>query len=280
MKGVGVRKLAHHLKMERIRVMYVQRAIGLACAALHHALVRNVAVDYVQIDELWSFVGAKQKTVKRQMEAGRQAGPHHRGDLWTFLALHPESIMILSYLNGPRKAPFAECFVADLHSRLANRIMLVSDGFIPYVKAVKQSFGPEGVDYGVVVKIEDEKGRHLRSDKYRVFGNPDMERISTNAIETQNLHHRQELRRLARKTTGHSKIVMAHFTNLALWVAYHNLCYQPARLRGATPAMVVGLTQQSWSIHKLVVEAISTLMTSPYQTGAKPPGNRSGFALE
>jgi IS1 family transposase len=264
MEGMGVRGIARHLKVERIRVMQVQRALGIACSALHHALVRGVAVDYVQMDEVWSFVGAKKKTLRRLRQKGLPIRQDQRGDVWTFLALHPESMLIISYLAGPRQYPFTEYFVTDLHSRLANRVMLVSDGLSQYVRAVKRVFGADGVDYGMVVKVRV-KGKFVGSQKYRVFGNPNMDLISTNAIENQNLHHRQKLRRMQRKTTGHSKIVLAHFANLSLWAAYHNFCHTPDRLNGATPAMVAGLAQEHWSIQRLILEAVSILATTPYK---------------
>jgi hypothetical protein len=263
MEGNGILNMKRQFGFDPESTGAVLLGVGLACAALHDLWVRNLRVNYVQMDELWAFVGLKDKTLRRQ--GIHPTKGHQRGSVWTFLALHPHSMLIISYLQGRRNFLFTLQFIQDLHSRLAGRITLVSDGFEVYVPTVETVFGPNNVDYGMLIKIKDEKKRHIGSRKVIVFGQPDWDLITTTSIENRNLHYRMRTRRMQRKTNGHSKVILNHFASLALWAAHHNFCTQPKRLKGATPAMVAGLTDEPWSVERLILEATTALVTSQYR---------------
>jgi hypothetical protein len=64
---------------------------GLACAAYHDMIVRNVPAQAVQCDEIWSFSYAKQKNVKFA-----KAAPAAAGDVWTWTAIDADSELIVS----------------------------------------------------------------------------------------------------------------------------------------------------------------------------------------
>jgi IS1 family transposase len=260
-EGNGIRGIARKLKMERHRVQAIILAIGLACAILHDRLVRNVRVDYVQVDELWSFVGEKDKSIKYKKKKGKTLQAGVRGSVWTFLAVNPLSNFIISYLIGRRQYPFAHQFIEDLHSRLAQRITLVSDGYSAYPRAIKRVFGADAVDYGMVVKVRDERGNYLRSERHQVFGNPRRDLITTVDIENQNLHQRMQVRRMQRKTNGHSKTLLAHFAAISLWLVFHNFCRVQATLGKQTPAMVAGLASQPWSTEHMLCQVVAGLIT-------------------
>ena len=58
---------------------------GMACAAFHDEMVRNVTAKRVQADEIWSFCYAKDKNVKTA-----KAAPDGAGNIWTWTALDPQ----------------------------------------------------------------------------------------------------------------------------------------------------------------------------------------------
>jgi hypothetical protein len=60
--------------------------VGEACAEFHNVLVRNVSAKRIQVDEIWSFVGAKQKNVTVEMAAKKICG-----DIWTFTAIEAQN---------------------------------------------------------------------------------------------------------------------------------------------------------------------------------------------
>ena len=57
----------------------------------------NLPCNVVQVDEIWSFVGAKQKNVRPEN------GAH--GDIWTWVAIDAETKLIPCYAVATRKRP-------------------------------------------------------------------------------------------------------------------------------------------------------------------------------
>src|SRR5438045_1395352 len=101
-------------------VLKLLAELGSACAQFHNEYVRNIPARRIECDEIWQFVGAKQKNVK----------PEHRaqgwGDVWTWTAIDPETKLIASWFIGSRDALSAEWFMGDLWDRLANKVQLTT----------------------------------------------------------------------------------------------------------------------------------------------------------
>jgi hypothetical protein len=88
-----------------------------------------------------------------------------------------------------------------------------------------------------------------------VFGNPDMDEVSTSYSERLNLSVRMHVRRYTRLTNAHSKSTRHHSAMTALFVAWYNFCRRNQALVRMTPAMAAGLTDHVWSIEELLDEA-------------------------
>jgi len=246
---------------------------GKACAVYHEANVRNVKASRVQVDEIWSFTYAKQRTV-----ATAKAAPDHAGDTWTWTALDADSKLIISYLVGGRDAEYAMWFVDDLRARLANRVQLTSDGHKAYLEAVEGAFGAD-VDYAQLVKLYGPTitapGRYSPAQctgakKFRVEGNPDPAHVSTSYVERQNLTIRMHMRRFTRLTNAFSKKVENHAHAVALHMMYYNFVRIHKTLR-VTPAMAAGVADRLWEIAdiaKLVEDAeAKPAKRGPYKKG-------------
>src|SRR6202049_238093 len=83
--------------------------VGTACGEYQTITLRNVPAKRVQIDEIWSYVGAKQKNVTEEMAAERICG-----DVWTFTAIEAQTKLVLSWQIGRRDAGFATEFLQDV----------------------------------------------------------------------------------------------------------------------------------------------------------------------
>jgi IS1 family transposase len=229
---------------------------GKSCAGYHDANVRNVRSTRIQVDEIWSFVYAKQKNVAAAVAAPESGA----GDTWTWTALDADSKMIVSYFVGGRDGECAMWFIDDLRTRLANRVQLTSDGHKAYLEAVEGAFG-EDVDYAQLVKIygsapESAKGRYSPAEctgakKQRVTGNPDRDHVSTSYVERSNLTMRMHMRRFTRLTNGFSKKVENHAYAVALHMMYYNFVRIHSKLR-MSPAMAAGVTDRLWEIGDIV----------------------------
>ena len=190
----------------------------------------------------------------------------HYGSVWTFVAVDADSKIVPCYKVGKRDAATANALIDDLSLRLKNRIQLSADALPAYVPAIKAAFDSDGVDFGQIVKTysglpEDRSaearyspGSVVTIDKGAVFGNPDMDLVSTSYIERQNLTMRTHINRLARLTLCFSKEFENFKAAVGLHFAYYNFVKRHGTLR-MTPAMAAGIANDFWTVENLVEAA-------------------------
>jgi IS1 family transposase len=253
-EGCSVRSTSRMTGVAKGTILSLLGDVGRACASYHSRVVRGVSARQIEVDEIWSFVGAKQKNVKPE-----RAEKEICGDVWTFVAIEADTKLVISWLVGGRDAGFATEFLRDVQSRLTNRVQLTTDGHQMYLSAVPDSFGDD-IDFGQVVKIygndpEDEKryspARCTGIKKYAVIGDPDPELISTSYVERQNLTMRMNMRRFTRLTNAFSKKIENHMHAVALFYMHYNFVRIHQTLR-VTPAMEAGITGRLWSVWDIV----------------------------
>jgi IS1 family transposase len=233
--------------------MRLLETVGQHCEKLMDEKLRGLNCRYVQCDEIWSFVGKKQRQVRKDDST-------EVGDQWVFVAEDADTKLIASYCIGKRSIANTMSFIGDLHRRLASQIQLTTDGFHFYTKAVPEVFGLD-VDFAQLVKLFGDFGQHDegRYSPPRItetisnvrIGNPSVSDISTSYVERQNLTMRMHLRRLTRLTNAFSKKLANLKAAVALHFAYYNFCRVHSSLR-VTPAMEAGLSDHVWSIGELL----------------------------
>lgn len=218
--------------------------------------IRNLSSKLLQLDEIWAFVGKKQ----RRLGEGDEAKGF--GDVWTFVALDADSKLVPTFKVGKRNSETAQVFVDDLASRLSNRVQLSSDAFNAYLETIDRTFGA-GVDYGQIVKVYEAEpigpGRYsppkvTKTNRQVMLGNPDEAHISTSFVERQNLTMRMNMRRFTRLTNAFSKKLDNLKAAVALRFAYYNFVRIHQTLR-VTPAMEAGVTDRLWSLRELMSAA-------------------------
>jgi IS1 family transposase len=252
-EGNSVRATARMVGVEHKTVMRVLLRVGDHCARLLNERMRRLPCKVVQMDEIWTFVGKKEKRVRFD------DNPELVGDQYVFVAMDSETKLIPSFRVGKRNAANTWYFVQDLQARLANRVQLTSDGFRPYKDAVDDAFGMD-VDYAMLVKMFSDSGH--ADTRYSpgeivdvrtipITGNPKPRLISTSHIERQNLTIRMQLRRFTRLTNAFSKKLENMKAALAIHFAHYNFCRVHQTLR-VTPAMEAGITDHVWSLEEVV----------------------------
>jgi IS1 family transposase len=227
---------------------------GHACAAYQDKALRKLPCKRVQMDEIWSFVYAKNDNVKKAKNA-----PPEAGDVWTWTALCADTKLLVSWYLGGRDMDAALAFVGDLEGRLANRIQLTSDGHRPYLTAVEAAFADQ-VDYAMLIKIYGadpqaetrySPAKCIGAEKKPQIGKPDADHISTSYVERQNLTMRMHMRRFTRLTNAFSKKLENHAAAIALHTMYYNFVRIHQTLR-VTPAMAAGVTDKLWEVSDIV----------------------------
>ena len=227
--------------------------LGTVCSIYQDRTLRDLTCQRVQVDEIWSFVYAKQKNVPEEKR-------DEAGDVWTWVAIDADTKLVPAYLVGSRDMQDAYSFIHDLAKRLSNRVQLTSDGHRPYLSAVSDAFKGE-IDYAILQKIYGQPSGHasgryspvpcIGANRQVVTGRPDADHISTSYIERQNLTMRMSMRRFTRLTNGFSKKV----ENLAAAVSLHFMHYNFCRVHktiGTTPAVAAGVTDHVWTVAEII----------------------------
>lgn len=230
--------------------------VGTACAKFHNEKVVGVQSKRVQCDEIWSFVGSKEKNTSIDKKEGGC------GDAWTWVGIDADSKLVVSWFVGNRDAYSASDFMTDLSRRLANRVQLTTDGLKVYLMVVAENFGSD-IDFAQLVKLyggadggEGAEKKYSPAEctgckKNIITGNPDKDHISTSYIERQNLTMRMHMRRFTRLTNAFSKKLENHCHAIALHFVYYNFVKIHKTLR-VTPAMEAGLIKRIMSIEDIV----------------------------
>src|SRR3954467_10814054 len=112
----GIRSTVRITGAAKDRVSKLLTDAGGVCAEYQVRTLRNLSCKRLQLDEIWSFVYAKQKNV---MVA--KAAPETAGDVWTWVAICADTKLVPSWRVGDRSGETATEFVCDLSKRLANR---------------------------------------------------------------------------------------------------------------------------------------------------------------
>jgi IS1 family transposase len=253
-EGNSVSSICRMFKVGKNTVARLLIVAGEACAQFQDQALRNLQCKRVQCDEIWAFVGAKDKNLPSDKQ-----GKFGFGSVWTWTALDAESKLICSWMVGDRSAKAAAAFMEDLAGRLANRIQLTTDGYNVYADAVEGAFG-SAIDYAMLVKVYGESGEPekryspaecIGSQRKPVTGTPEMKHVSTSYVERQNLTMRMHIRRFTRLTNAFSKKLENHIAAVSLHFMYYNFVRIHQTLK-VTPAMAAGATDRLWDIADIV----------------------------
>jgi IS1 family transposase len=257
-EGVSLRAATRLTGTDRKTVARLALRVGRGCAELHDRMMVGVRTGRLELDELWAFVGKKQKRVKR-------TDSQEKGDQYTFVALASTSKAIVSYLTGKRDTASTDLFIQDLRQRVLGQPELNTDGFLPYLPAIRDGFG-KGAVHGQIIKTYSVVDlRPQASVRYSPCEVVAVERavvsgvpmqISTSHVERNNLSIRMGCRRFTRLTNAFSKRLPQHVAAVALYVAHYNLCRVHETIR-TTPAVAQRIADHVWSIGELLDAALA-----------------------
>jgi IS1 family transposase len=254
--------------VHRDTIMRLGAKVGRGCAELHDRMMVGVRTGRLELDELWAYVGKKQKRVKRT------DGPVV-GDQYTFVALAGASRAIVAYLTGKRDSANTDAFIQDLRQRVIGAPEISSDGFLPYQPAIRAAFRASA--YGQITKTysvtdlrRDAAHRYSPAEvvavaREVVAGVP--AQISTSYVERSHLTLRMSNKRFSRLRNGFSKKLEHHAASVSLYVAHYNLCRSHEALR-TSPAVALGIADRVWTIGDLLDAALATQPIDPVVTPA------------
>jgi hypothetical protein len=233
-EGCSVRSTSRLTGVAKGTILRLLAEVGKACVEYQERVLHNIPAKRIQVDEIWSFVGCKEKSVTAEK-------------------LEREGLV------GERNAGFATDFLRDVAARVSNRVQLTTDAHKMYLIGVPSGFRGD-VDYAQLIKVygTDSEGHKryspaqcLGTKRENIVGFPDPRFVSTSYVERQNLTMRMNIRRFTRLTNAFSKKLENHMHAVALFYMHYNFCRINQTLR-VTPAMEAGISQNVWTIHEIV----------------------------
>ena len=253
-EGSGIRQIERITGVHRDTIMRLGVRVGQGCAELLDSKMRDLPCRHLQFDEIWGFVGKKERHLLPE------DNPTF-GDVWTFCAIDSDTKLVPSFKVGKRDLATADAFVADVASRVKNRVQISADALRAYVDAIEMNFGAD-VDFAQIVKTYITDDSHIPerrfsapeivvTEKKRVAGFPDMRMASTSHVERLNGTTRLHMRRLTRLTYAFSKKLENFEAATALHFAYYNFVKRHNSIR-CTPAMAAGVERDFWTVGELV----------------------------
>jgi hypothetical protein len=178
--------------------------------------------------------------------------PKDAGDSWTWVGLDAESKLAVSWHVGGRDSEAGMIYLAK---RLADRVLLASEGQQAHIEAVEGAFG-SNIDYAMLVKVcgpaPEGQRRCSPADcigavKHPVEGNPNSKHLSTSYAERQNLNIRMCNRRMTRLPNAFSKKAANRNHMMAIYFMHYNFVriHQTMKI---TPAMAAGARSKLWEM--------------------------------
>jgi IS1 family transposase len=231
--------------------------VGERCQRFLAAKIKNVQTADVQVDELWAFVGCKEK-FRQVMKKSEELG-----DSYTFLAIDRTSKLILTHQIGKRDSSNTRIFCSKLREAINGNCHVTSDGFSPYTHSLPVALWDKHITFAQLIKVFSkqtprEEARYSPAPisniiKKKVWGDCDEKQISTSHVERVNLSVRMGARRFTRLTNAFSKTIRHHEAAVALWICFYNFSRVHSTLK-TTPAVKAGLTDEIWTVERLLNE--------------------------
>jgi IS1 family transposase len=258
-EGLGIRGTARVFEVDPNTVLQWLVEAAEQLRALSRHVLHDVGVRQVQLDELFALLSALKAGEVSETEALErlERSPH-----WVWVAMDPESKVVLSIDVGDRTLAMAQRFVHQVAQVLApdGAPLFLTDGFREYMTALlthyghwvqpprRQGKGPRPKPrwmplpqllYAQVVKTR--RRRRLVDIQHRVvFGTlmaiehglaPLGWQINTAFVERINLTIRQHVAAVGRRVTTLCKGEDGLRQQLALYQVYYNMCLPHASLR-------------------------------------------------
>ncbi len=253
LEGNSIRSTERITELDRNTIMKLLVLAGEKCERLLGREIRNVPARDVQADEIWSFIGKKEKMRTAEDDP-------NLGDAYTFVAIERDTKLVLNFAVGKRDQATTNAFIEGLRLATSDQnFQITTDGFMPYRSAIDNTLS-DRVDFAQLIKVyratpEGERryspAEVVSTEVVPVIGNPDPKKISTSHVERQNLTMRMQIRRFTRLTNGFSKKWENHWAALCLYFAHYNFCRIHSSIR-VTPAMQAGITYHVWDLVELL----------------------------
>lgn len=208
--GLSLRACSRLFSTHRTAIQNLLVRVGERCDHLLTEHMRDLDLERLELDELWTFCGKKQGRLRTLEE---RLNPE-LGDQYLFFAIDHETKVIPAWAIGKQDSTTALELLYRLRGSLNGcRPQLSTDSWAGYQETIGALFG-ESVDWATITKEYDSehpgRGRYAPprvsgTRKTIQLGTPDPEKVCTSIVERSNLTVRTMQRRFTRLTCAFSR---------------------------------------------------------------------------
>lgn len=109
-EGNSIRSVERMTGSHRDTIMRLGVRVGEACGKMMDEQIQGVVSERIQLDEIWNYVGKKQRHVTAdEKRKGAEVGDH-----WTWVAVDADTKLFPCHRVGKRDVLSARLFVRDL----------------------------------------------------------------------------------------------------------------------------------------------------------------------
>ncbi len=106
-EGNSIRSISRMTDVDRKTINSLLLRSGERCSALLDERMRQLPCRRLQCDEIWTYVGKKQRRV-------REGDSPELGDQWVYVALDADTKLIPAYFVGKRSSENTQAFMLEL----------------------------------------------------------------------------------------------------------------------------------------------------------------------
>ena len=152
-EGSSIRSIERMTGVHRDTIMRLGVKVGQGMRDASGFQDADLACHYLQFDEIWGFIGKKQRHVRVDDDP-------EIGDVWTFCAIDAET-KTRADVQGAASAnrATANAFVQDVANWMRNRVQISTDALHGYIEAIEKPSGRKWI-IGQIVKIYTARSMH------------------------------------------------------------------------------------------------------------------------
>src|SRR5260370_32099000 len=124
-EGSSIRSIERITGVHRDTIMRLGVKVGEGCTAMMDSKMRNLSCKRLEMDEIWGFVGKKDRNVKMgdSMEVG---------SVWKYCAIDADTKLGPAFMVGQHDPATTQAFVSDVAGRMAKRVQVATDALKSY----------------------------------------------------------------------------------------------------------------------------------------------------
>jgi len=126
LEGNSLRSVERIVGIAHATVLSLLETVGRRAVAYWETEMNSLPVMDVEVDEIWGFIGCKEKTRKRNGYG------EEFGDCYTFTAIERTTKLLVTYHVGKRTPTDTRVFSERLRRATNGRFQLTTDGYPAY----------------------------------------------------------------------------------------------------------------------------------------------------